>query len=62
MLCGPDYVKVSGVPLIPAWGCKDVIVSNVGRPTDFISPTVNRLMILEGCEAWERITLDLEAL
>jgi hypothetical protein len=62
LLCGPDYVKVNGVPPIPQWGCKDIIVSNIGRPADFISPAVNRLKMLEGCEAWKGITLELEAL
>jgi hypothetical protein len=62
LLCGPDYVKVNGVPPIPQWGCKDIIVSNFGRPADFIFPTVNKLKTLEGCEAWKGITLDLQAL
>jgi len=51
LLCGPDHVKVNEVPLISQWGCKDIIVSNVSRPADFISPTVNKLKMLAGCEA-----------
>jgi hypothetical protein len=62
LLGGPDHVKVNEVPPIPQWGCKDIIVSNVGRPADFTSPTVNKLKMLAGCEAWEGITLDLKAL
>jgi hypothetical protein len=62
VLCGPDYVTVHGVPPIPAWGCKDIIVSDAGRPADFVSPTMNSLKTLKGCHAWEGITLDLEAL
>jgi hypothetical protein len=62
VLCGPDYVTVNGVPPIPAWGCKDIIVSNAGRPANFVSPTMNSLKTLKGCQAWEGITLDLETL
>lgn len=62
VLCGPDYVKVNEVPSMPVWGCKDIIVSDVGRPADFISPAVNRLKALEGCKAWEKAVLDLKAL
>lgn len=62
ILCGSDYVGVNGVPPIPVWGCKDIIVSDVGRPADFISPTMKRMKMLEGCEAWSEAVLDLEAL
>jgi hypothetical protein len=47
---------------MPVWGCKDIIVSDVGRPADFISSAVNRLKALEGCKAWEKAVLDLKAL
>ncbi len=60
-LCGPDYVKVNEVPSIPTWGCRDLIVSDVGRPADFIFPTMNKLKVLDGCGAWEKITSDVEA-
>ncbi|KAN0089981.1 hypothetical protein V8E51_018560 [Hyaloscypha variabilis] len=62
LLCGPDHVKVNEVPQLPLWGCQDIIVSNVGRPAEFVSPTGNKLKMLAGYEAWEGITPDLKAL
>ena len=41
VLCGPDKVAVNKQPPIPCWGCKHVIVSDVGRPADFASRASN---------------------
>jgi hypothetical protein len=61
-LCGPDYIGVNWVPSMPVWGCKEIIVSDVSRPADFTSRAMNSLRSLKGCEAWEELVLDVEAL
>lgn len=55
LLCGPDYVQLRELPSPMSWDCKDIIVSNVGRPADFISSA--GLVTLENCEPWEKAAL-----
>lgn len=60
-LCGPDHIKVDRTP-IQAWGCKEYIVSDVGRSASFTSNTIDRLTSLKGYGAWEEIAPDVEIL
>lgn len=61
-LCGPEYVNLDGIPSVPVFGCKDIMVSDAGRPADFTTRGVDRLRTLKGCEAWEEVLLDFKAL
>lgn len=61
-LCGPDYVGVDCLPPRSVWGCKEIIVSDIGRPANFICRARNTLINLSGCEAWEELVPDLEAI
>jgi hypothetical protein len=59
LLCGPDYVQTHSLPPPMPWGCRDIIVSDAGRPADF-----NRMVALdtlENCGPWKVITLSDDA-
>lgn len=61
-LCGPDYVRIDFLPPASAWGCKEIIVSDIGRPADFNHRARNKLIVLRGCEAWEKLEPDLKTM
>lgn len=61
-LCGPDYVRIDCLPSSLEWGCKEIIVSNIGRRADFVRRARNTLTNLRGCEAWEKLRPDLETI
>jgi hypothetical protein len=62
MLCGPDYVQVNRLPTGAKWCCKEFLISDIGRPADFTSLDSSRLITIKGCDPWESITPDFEAL
>lgn len=62
LLCGPDYVKMNRVPLVTPWGCKGLLVSDIGRAADFTNGTMDYLTTLNDCEPWETIVSNHENL
>ena len=62
LLCGPYYVGVDCLPSAKQWGCKEIIVSDIGRPANFTCRARNTLTDLNGCEAWKRLVPDLETM
>ena len=61
-LLGPDWVKVAQSPRGRVRGCEQIIVSDVGRSAEFIPDTISNLTQLRGCERWEEVLPDFEAL
>lgn len=59
-LCGPDYVGVDGLPPGSVWGCKEIIVSDIGRPADFIRRASETLISIRDYKAWEKLGPSLE--
>jgi hypothetical protein len=59
-LCGPDYVEVNRPPPIHIWGCKEFLVSDIGRPADFTNGDLNCLTTLKGYKPWKEVSLDHE--
>lgn len=54
-LAGPDYVRTAAVPIMPVWGCKDIIVSDISRTADFTSHVSKERRQLNKCESWEAV-------
>ena len=61
-LSGPDWVTVGQSPRGRVWECEHIIVSDVGRSADFTPDTISNLTQLRGCERWEEVLPDFEAL
>jgi hypothetical protein len=61
-LCGPDYVGFNYVPQGSVWGCKEIIVSDVGRSADFTHGAITSLSTLRSCNVWEKVLPDIMSL
>ena len=52
LLCGPDHVRVQSLPPVYSWDCEEIIVSDISRVADFVTPMEDNLATLQGCEPW----------
>ncbi|XXG99597.1 hypothetical protein Hte_005938 [Hypoxylon texense] len=58
LLCGPDNVDMDHMsPKDDIWGCKNIIVSDVGRAASFVRAN-GKLTRLSTCTAWEPVSID----
>ncbi|KAK7425172.1 hypothetical protein QQX98_000087 [Neonectria punicea] len=53
LLGGPDNIGADRMPDPKAWGCSDVITSNISRPVDFVYP--NSMRQLSGHAMWTKM-------